>query len=126
MVINNVAHQLYSILYVSISTESRASAKHHRKASSSPVVYLKGDASMRMDHERCIVTGLKQNRFKAALKSEWEELGLDPKEIRTRFSAVNRDLSYDVFVFLRKGRSDRDKLISSVFYASFLPRCLTC
>ena len=63
-----------------------------------------------------------QNRYKAALKSEWEELGLDRKETRTRFSTVNRGVSYDVFVFLRKGRSNRNKRISSVFYASFLPK----
>jgi hypothetical protein len=66
----------------------------------------------------------KQNRYKAALKNEWEELGVDPREIRTRLSAVNGGVSFDEFLFLRKGKSDREKLISLVFYASFLPKMM--
>ena len=88
------------------------------------VSYSDAFKAMRVDHERCNVIRLKQNRYKAALKSEWEELGLDPKEIRTRLSTVNGGVSFDEFLFLRKGRSDRDKLISLVFYASFLPKMM--
>lgn len=88
------------------------------------VSYTDAFKAMRMDHERCNMIRQKQNRYKASLKNEWEELGVDPTEIRTRLSAVNGGVSFDEFLFLRKGRSDREKLISLVFYASFLPKML--
>lgn len=88
------------------------------------VSYSDAFKAMRMDHERCNAIRQKQNRYKAALKSEWEELGVDPKEIRTRLSAVNGGVTFDEFLFLRKGKSDREKLISLVFYASFLPKMM--
>jgi LETM1-like protein len=88
------------------------------------VSYSDAFKAMRMDHERCNMIRQKQNRYKAALKNEWEELGVDPREIRTRLSSVNGGVTFDEFLFLRKGKSDREKLISLVFYASFLPKMM--
>lgn len=86
--------------------------------------YSNAIKGMRMDHERCNMIRQKQNRYKSLLKQEWEELGVDSKEIRTRMSSVNGGVSFDEFLFLRKGKTDREKLISLVFYASFLPKMM--
>lgn len=85
-----------------------------------------GDAfkQMRADHERCNTIRQKQNVFKGSLKQEWEELGVEPKEIRARLNKVSGGISFDEFLFLRKGKGDREKLISLVFYASFLPKMM--
>jgi hypothetical protein len=88
------------------------------------VSYGNAFKQMRMDHNRCNVIRQKQNRYKSSLRQEWEELGIDPKEIRTRLSKVSGGITFDEFLFLRKGKGDREKLISLVFYASFLPKMM--
>jgi hypothetical protein len=123
-----------STLIISSSAESSAAVVAPPKANIAKQlaggikdwVVSYGDAfkNMRMDHEHCNMIRQKQNRFKASLKNDWEELGVDQKEIRTRLSKVSGGISFDEFLFLRNGKRDREKLISLVFYASFLPKMM--
>jgi LETM1-like protein len=80
--------------------------------------------AMRSDHERCNMIRQKQRYYKEVTKGKLEEMGLDSKEIRSRLSKLSGGISFDEFLFLRKGKSDREKLISLVFYASFLPKMM--
>jgi hypothetical protein len=55
-------------------------------------------------------------QYKNSLAAEWQDLGLERKEINLRLKAINGGITYDDYMFLQQGKQDRAKLGQFIFY----------
>mmetsp|Transcript_30481 Transcript_30481/g.34740 ORF Transcript_30481/g.34740 Transcript_30481/m.34740 type:complete len:416 (+) Transcript_30481:73-1320(+) len=74
------------------------------------------------ENKRCNGIRQKEKIFKQALRNEWKDMGLDPKEIKNRLKKTSGGISFEEFVFLQKGNKDRSKFMSTAFYVLAFPK----
>mmetsp|Transcript_4898 Transcript_4898/g.6835 ORF Transcript_4898/g.6835 Transcript_4898/m.6835 type:complete len:435 (-) Transcript_4898:152-1456(-) len=76
------------------------------------------------DHKLCDSIRKKQGEYKRGLKAEWEQLGLDKKEIGQKLKEVKGGITYDEFRTLRRGKEDRNKVFQFFVTSTFAPKIM--